>query len=165
MLVENGAYLEHASITWSAECARRFKVELGSPKGQTTWEYLVVLLALEVWADRYRDVGVAILGDNLAAISGALALKGRADLSLVTREIAWRKVRRRWFYACGHLPAEFNDVADALSRLSAPEGNNKKFPPELASSRARVPGPRVLVGFITFGKTTFLKKGWGTPLP
>ena len=63
----------------------------------------------------------------------------------MTREVAWRKVRRGWFYACGHLPAEYNEVADALSRLSAPAGNRKEFPDALKASLARdFPDPESL---------------------
>jgi len=137
-LVIDGAFVEHAAITWSSVTAARFKVALGSPKGQTTWEYLVILLALELWADRFRSTGIAVMGDNLAALNGAISLKGRSELSRITREMAWRKVRRGWRYACGHLPAECNEVADALSRLTAPAGNRKAFPRALARSLPRV---------------------------
>jgi len=136
-LVLQGKFAEHASIAWTARDAKRFRVELGSPRGQTTWEYLVVLLALDLWADRFRASGVALLGDNLAALNGAISLKGKSELNRITRELAWRKVRRGWHYACGHLPSEHNEIADALSRLTAPEGNRKIFPAALAASRAR----------------------------
>jgi hypothetical protein len=137
VLVVDETYLEHASVTWSSETAARFKVALGSPKGQTIWEYLVILLALDLWGDQFSSCGVAIMGDNLAALNGAISLKGKSELSRITREISWRKVRRRWRYACGHLPAEANEVADALSRLTAPAGNRKIFPSALAHSTPR----------------------------
>jgi hypothetical protein len=101
------------------------------------WEYMVIWLALEVWGDRFRCEGLAILGDNIASLSGALALKGKSGLSRITRELAWRKVRRGWRYACGHLPAEHNGLADALSRLTAPSGNSKQFPASLTASAPR----------------------------
>ena len=97
----------------------------------------MVLLALDLWADRFRATRVAVLGDNLAALNGAISLKGKSELNRITRELAWRKVRRGWRYACGHLPSEHNEIADSLSRLMAPEGNRKTFPAALAASRPR----------------------------
>ena len=38
-------------------------------------------------------------------------------MAAVAREIAWRQQRRGWAFRVGHLPAERNTVADALSRL------------------------------------------------
>ena len=78
-----------------------------------------------------------MLGDNLAALGGALSFKGANELNRITREMAWRKVRGGWHYACGHLPAEHNEVADSLSRLAAPPGNRKDFPAALAASAPR----------------------------
>ena len=37
----------------------------------------------------------------------------------VGRELAWRRIVRRWQYSLEHLPAESNAEADALSRLEA----------------------------------------------
>jgi hypothetical protein len=132
-----GQYVEHASITWSPQTAKRFKVQIGSPRGQTIWEYMIILLALELWASRFRSAGLAVLGDNLAALGGALGLKGANELNRITREIAWRKVRGGWHYACGHLPSELNEVADSLSRTMAPRGNRKDFPRALSASTHR----------------------------
>ena len=50
----------------------------------------------------------------------ALAMKGSGFHGAVTREIAWRVARYRWAYAVAHLPAEHNNVADRMSRLSDP---------------------------------------------
>ena len=108
-------------------------------------EYLVILLSLDLWEERFRAEGLAILGDNMEVLSGAISLKGRAELAKITGEIAWRKVRKGWRFACGHLPAEHNDTADCLSRLSAPEGNRKAFPHALVASAARAfPDPESL---------------------
>jgi len=134
-LIVGGTFVEYAAIAWTPQDARRFKVALGSPSGQTTWEYLIILLALDLWACRFRETGVAVLGDNIAALNGALSLKGKSELNRITRELAWRKVRHGWRYACGHLPSEHNDTADCLSRLTAPEGNRKSFPAALTTSR------------------------------
>ena len=44
----------------------------------------------------------------------------------VSRELAWRRARGGWRLHGGHLPAERNIRADALSRLKAPDP--KAFP-------------------------------------
>ena len=65
---------------------------------------------------------VAVLGDNTAALSDALALKGKGIMLAVARELSWRQPRRKWSFDVGHLPAEHNVVADALSRTTDPKG-------------------------------------------
>ena len=40
-------------------------------------------------------------------------------MNAIARELAWRRIIRRWQYLLKHLPAEQNDEADALSRLEA----------------------------------------------
>ena len=67
-----------------------------------------------------------VLGDNKASLSDALNLQGAPAMAAVARELAWRKARGGWRLATGHLPAEANVRADALSRLRAPEP--KPFP-------------------------------------
>jgi len=86
-----------------------------------------------------------VLGDNLASLNGLIALRGKSELYRVTCEIAWRKVRYGWRYAAGHLPAEANVLADALSRLGAPAPNDKAFPAALqATTRRAFPNPEEL---------------------
>ena len=65
---------------------------------------------------------VAVLGDNTAALSSALALKGKGVMLAVARELSWRQSRRKWSFDVGHLPAEHNVVSDALSRTTDPKG-------------------------------------------
>jgi hypothetical protein len=136
---------EHAYCTWSAATATRVGFELGSSSGQTFWEYLAVLLVLEVWGTEHRARGLAVLGDNLASLNGLIALRGKSELHRVTCELAWRKVRFGWRFAAGHLPAEANVLADALSRLEAPPPNDKAFPASLrGTTRRAFPNPEDL---------------------
>jgi len=140
-----GTPREFAFCSWSEETARRIDCPIGSSSGQTFWEYLAILLVLEVWASECRGVGLAVLGDNLASLNGLVALRGKSELYRVTCEIAWREVRHGWRYAAGHLPAEANELADALSRLGAPGANGKSFPEALRScSRRHFPDPEKL---------------------
>lgn len=42
-------------------------------------------------------------------------------MAAIAREIAWRRARYNWQYMIGHLAAEHNMEADAISKLSAPD--------------------------------------------
>ena len=133
-----GRPTEFAEIRWRRRDAKKLATTIGSPDGQTTWEYVVVLLGLMIWGEEHKGTGLAILGDNLAALGGALSMKGRGSLTTVTRELSWRRVRLAWKYAAGHLPSEHNILADALSRQHCPESSERKpFPPELLSLTRR----------------------------
>ena len=80
------------------------------------------------------------MGDNIASLEAALRLRGKGDIGKVTTELALGRPRLRWRVRVGHFPAEVNTVADALSRLSAPDPS--RFPAELIkSSCVDVPAP------------------------
>ena len=57
-----------------------------------------------------------MVGDNTGSLQNALDLKGSGVMAAVAREIAWRRERREWKFAVGHIPSERNTVPDALSR-------------------------------------------------
>ena len=102
---------------------------------------LTLLLALVTWGDHFVDEAVMVVGDNAAALSCALTLKGKGELLAVARELSWRQARRGWKFIVGHLPSEHNVVADALSRHVDPNGY--EFP-ALALARANpVTPPRL----------------------
>ena len=102
---------------------------VGRPSDQTAFEYLTLFLALSSWASSSRSHGLAVLGDNVAALQCAISLRGRGPLNTLSREISWRRLRHAWWYAVGHVRAEDNDVADALSRTTAPEGSERRSRP------------------------------------
>ena len=136
-LVEKGrptGFFEHR---WSQAEADSLDASIGKPKSQTTFEYLALLLVLMVWADRFSRSGFAVLGDNVSSLSCAVSLKGKGPLSKISREIAWRTVRRHWRYSVAHVPSESNEVADALSRLAAPSGSEQRSFPTRALRGAR----------------------------
>ena len=63
-------------------------------------------------------------------------------MNAVACEIAWRTAAFSWDFVVGHLAAEANGLADALSRLDAPH-DPAELPSEIAeasclSARARV---------------------------
>ena len=126
--------------TWTDEDAEFVGSPLGSPDGQTTWEYLCLFAALYVYGTAHKTTGLIILGDNVSSLSLALSLKGSKTLGRISRELSWRRVRLSWRYLVGHLPAELNTTADTLSRLSAPGRQMQELPSELRSAtRLRAP--------------------------
>ena len=80
-------------------------------------------------AARFREKGLAILGDNVAALQLSLSLKGKGSLNTISREIALHRCREGWHYAVGHISAGDNQLADALSRTAAPQGSDRKVKP------------------------------------
>ena len=142
-LLKIGGYpAEYFEVTWKAGDARHLGIRIGEPAGQTTWELATLVLALVAWATRFRLEGLAVLGDNTAALEVAINLRSCAALGPLTRELAWRKVRLGWRFSTGHLPAELNGTADALSRTSAPDDAEKKSFPSVALRGAhRIPAP------------------------
>ena len=140
VLCHNFVPISFIRMAWTKRWADRLGCTIGEPHGQTTWEFLTLLLAMLQWGTAYKDIGIAIVGDNTAALSAALSFKGRGGLTILTREFSWRKVRHRWRLATGHLPAEANTVADALSRLCAPAGHESKaFPEALVGVKEETP--------------------------
>jgi len=131
--------VEFFQLPWSKAMASKFGVRVGDPAGQTTWELLTLYLALEIWGFEHRSPGLLLMGDNTASLSSTLSLKGKSALTQITRELAWRKVRRGWRYAAGHLPSEMNTLADCLSRVTAPAGSERRsFPKELECATRRL---------------------------
>ena len=122
--------VEYFALTWSEADVAHLGVQVGLPKWQSFWEYLTAVLAVCKWAT--PDRCLALLGDNTASLECTLQLKGSGPMLAVARELAWRKGRQGLLVAAGHLPKEANQVADALSRLEAPDA--APFPAELASA-------------------------------
>jgi len=138
VLLLRGRPVEYAWCAWSEDSATKLGVDIGSPSGQTSWEYFALLLALMVWGSRFRDEGLAILGDNLASLNALITYRGRRHLARITRELACRKVRYGWRYAAGHLPSERNLIADSLSRVAAPGSHAKVVPPAVAAAARKL---------------------------
>ena len=141
VLKSAGKILEYGYGYWTTDDAEQLGIAIGKPDGQTTWEYLALFIVLATHGHVHRSTGLALLGDNLASLNLALNLKGSASLGRISREIAWRRVRAGWRYACGHLPSEQNQLADDLSRVHQPD-RLAVLPPELREV-SRHPGLKV----------------------
>ena len=101
------------------------QVEVGACASQTFFEILVLVLAVELWAEGTQPA--IILGDNVAALQEALTLKGKGTHAPLSQALSVLLASRSLRLAAGHLPSEANEAADSLSRQSKP-GNSKPWP-------------------------------------
>ena len=125
--------LSTSSVVGLGPSAGHLGVIPGTSKYQSFWEFFTLVLALILWADAYTDCSLSVLGDSTSALQDALNLSGRREMVALAREVAWRQIRGRWQFRVGHLPAEHNLFADALSRRFAPVP--VAFPDALAAAR------------------------------
>ena len=137
----HGEVVEYFSVVWYGDEAPHLDVEPDDSRHQTFWEFATLFLALCTWGDRFVDQKRAVLGDNTGALSSALSLCGRGNLIAIGRELSWRQARRRWNFEVGHLPSEYNVVADALSRTADPKG--APWPALALASAACVSPPKL----------------------
>ena len=128
-MVKHGRPSEFFQLAWTPEVADSMGVKIGLPAHQTCFEFAALYLTLRLWADGYTSKGLAILGDNVSSLACAVSFRGRGSLTRISREIAWRKVRRAWRFKVAHVPSERNETADSLSRTAAPTSSeHKAFP-------------------------------------
>jgi len=120
---------------WTPELCETLGTVRGESAFLTFFEALVVLAALETWCCPGALREVAVVGDNIGALTVAVSRRGRGDLGNICREIALRQACQGLQSAVGHLPSHLNTWADALSRLTAP--TPATWPPELASLPCR----------------------------
>ena len=118
---------EFWTTAWDQRDFAHLDVRIGEPSAQCFLEFLALFVCLELWADRFSGERLQVVGDNIGALEAALQLKGAGPMLAISRELAWRKARRRWTFMVGHISTEANYVPDALSRLHDPE------PAQLAS--------------------------------
>ena len=142
VLLHDGVPMEYTMWNWQDDQVEHLGVVTGVPAHQTFWEFFCVALALTVWAKNFTSESLALLCDNTAALQNALDMKGSGAQLEVAQELAWRRARGRWAYEPGHLPSQQNVLADALSRLAAPDA--KEIPAELKGAILRTaPDPKL----------------------
>ena len=126
-------------IAWIAdqihpEDLARFSATLGDSAFTTTWEALVILVALRSWRPFFPEgTRFAIRSDSLGALSLiAKSASPSKGLSLILQEIALDEAGQTWgFESLTHIPGVSNTLADPLSRLHAPSA--KTVPQILAT--------------------------------
>ena len=120
ILFVNGVVSRYFWCAWSQGDFEGMKVEVGSSSAQTFFETLAMVLALELWGQRLRPT--VVLGDSTAALQEALSLRGKNLQEFIAQARSVLMVSRSLSVVAGHLPAEANLDADALSRLAEPRG-------------------------------------------
>ena len=132
--------------------------ERGDCRGQALAEALCIAVALREWAPEWQDERTLLIArsDAIAAL-GALNKfsSSTPQLNLVVREVALDLAEGRYdVEVMGHVPAEWNDTPDALSRLYAPEADKKQVPKELHAVERTWPAPRPRSWWRTIGAPT-----------
>ncbi len=107
----------------------RFSASLGDSAFTTTWEALVILVAVRAWRIEFPECRrFALRSDSLGALSSIAKMASPSKgLALILRELALDESGQTWgFDTLTHIPGVSNVLADPLSRLSAP--NAKQVP-------------------------------------
>ncbi len=119
---------------------RTFGLSIGEAAGTTTWEALAVLVAVRVFRPRSGRVRIRLRSDSLSTLFAVASMKAKAPgLSLIMAELALERAELGTDISeCVHIPGVTNTIADALSRLTAPDG--KPLPSEIYPS-LQVPLP------------------------
>ena len=104
---------------------------MGQSAGQTFFEVLAVLLAIELWCTDATPT--VVLGDNTAALQDTLDMRGKGAHASLSLALAVLRCSRTLRIAVAHLPSEAKLLADALSRQAEP-GNAKPWPFAAASA-------------------------------
>ena len=109
------------------EDLRRFQARRGDPAFNTVWEALAILVALRCWGPLFtHTTGVTVRSDSHGSLSAISRLASASpSLNLIVAEIALDVSALPDGIApvdrLVHIPGISNTVADALSRVHAPE--------------------------------------------
>ena len=131
ILFEGRRPVEWIAVDWTDRWCRQLQVERGQSAYLSFFEALTALSAVSLWCPTGGRSTIAVVGDNIAALTVAVSRRGRGDLGRICRELALLQARRGLTIAVGHIATKLNTWADALSRLSAPEP--AEVPAELAT--------------------------------
>ena len=145
----------------SSQDCHLFRAKVCDPGFNTLWEALAALVSLRVWSSRFKPGDRVLRSDNTGVLeSMASRSASSAHLNFLQKERSLDEALGGYpVEALQHIPGLSNTVADALSRLSAPEP--KSLPRELWSV-PRVPVPVRDRGFYRVLRFTPLKPKPGT---
>ena len=95
-----------------------------------------------------------VRSDSLAALGALNRINGGTkQINVVIRECALDLAEGSYVVdLVGHIPAEMNEIADALSRLHAPGNHRKTFPKELHGIPESGTAPRTRSWWRTLGQ-------------
>ena len=138
ILRRKGAILEYVFLQWRDRDVKALGVTVGDSKCQSFWEFLMVLIALIVWGDRFVEEEVAVIGDSTSALQDALQLKGpRSEEGCgfnsntfsfpppffqITPGVSSRKIRKIVRPKCDGCRRPRDRLATTKERLGIPRG-------------------------------------------
>ena len=107
----------------------------GDCRGQALAETLCLAVALKEWAADWQEEQTVLLArSDAVAASGALNKLSSTQpaMNTIVREIAYDLAESRYdLELLSHVPAAWNKLPDALSRLFASDGDRLQVPEEL----------------------------------
>ena len=122
------------------------KVKRGDHRAQQAFESLALLVALREWEDVWKGLRVAmtVRSDSVAGLTAMLKFKSAGDApAIVAREAALLIGRSTYTpIIFQHIPGIANCIADVLSRLDSPGGEQRKLPEELKDAERHHPQTR-----------------------
>ena len=141
ILWQEGRAIQYTYFVWDDYSLSILKAKTGDHRGQTAFEFFTLLVCAVTFGKVLTETGACIRGDNLAALNVSNDMAStKPAMNAIARELAWRKIIYKWRYKLQHLPAEQNDEADALSRLTAIP--RRGFPQKALESAISVTPPK-----------------------
>ena len=144
---QSGVVLEGFSSSLTTQDELELNIRIGDPAGQGVVEMLAILVAIKLWTRffRQRTRIPSLLADSLAALGVARKFSSPTpELNHLGSELSLHlEIHDVVDPKSAHVPGKLNDLADFLSRLSAPEvpampeGLRGVKPRELKEDRGR----------------------------
>ena len=115
----------------------KFKYQIGDANGQQLWEALAVLVAIDLWSEKWLTdrVVLKVRSDNVSALTLLTTMRPppakdddghrvpNTTMAVIARELAMRLVNLSFPPDAEHTPGTGHIIADKLSRVHAPSGN------------------------------------------
>ena len=122
VLFERNQPTEFFSTAWKEDDVPHLGVHPGVSAHQTFYELSCLGLALIRWGSTYQRL--VLVGDNTGSLQLALDGRGYGAQGALLRELSWRKAKHGWDFAVAHTAKEANSLADFLSRIHEPKGDD-----------------------------------------
>ena len=139
LLAPNGKVVEYFADVIQPHDVEFLGVEIGSCRSQSTLEALAVLVAVRLWSEKLggQNVRITLRADNMAALALSNKLSSSSPtLNFLGAELSLQlEIMEVEELNPGHIFGTMNSVADALSRLAAP--NCALFPAEAFTAKER----------------------------
>ena len=146
IFVENGDIKFWLASPIGPEDEQILEATVGDSAGQAAFEALALCVAMRTWLPEWQDSRTVVIvrSDSLAALGALNRINGgTAQINKVIRECALDLAEGSYIVdLISHIPAEYNDIPDTLSRLAAPGSHGKSFPKELVNVPESRTAPR-----------------------